>query len=426
MEFPLSVAVPLDLTQYIHAGDTVLVGQATSEPQTLTGLLVEQRAAFGGITVFLGAMFSDTFQPEHADHLDFTGIGGIGTNAVLARAGILDVVPSHVSMLPGLIESGRLPVDVVLLQVAPPDERGLHSLAMVGDYLPAAISRARTVIAEINDQLPRTCGPDAVDRSDIDVAIRTSRPAVTIPDRSAGPAEDAIAALIEPLVPDGAVLQLGVGGVPQAVAGRLVTKSDLSVHSGVVGDWIVDLQEAGVVTNARKPIDTGVTVTGGLFGTAKLFDFADSNPAIELRSIAYTHNPSVLRQLRGLIAINSAIEVDLSGQVNAEVVGGAYVGAVGGQVDFVRAAMASPGGRSIIALPSTARKGSASRIVAMLSDSPVTTARSDADLVVTDYGVADLRGLSLRRRAEVLIEVAHPDFREDLRAQMRGRRIQDS
>lgn len=422
MEFPLSLAGPLDLTDYIHGGDTVLVGQATSEPQTLTRWLVEQRADFGGITVFLGAMFSDTFQPEHADHLHFTGIGGIGTNAVLGRAGILDVVPSHVSMLPALIESGRLPVDVVLVQVAPPDERGLHSLATVGDYLPAAISRARTVIAEINDQLPRTCGPDAVNPSRIDVAIRTSRPAVTVPGRRAAPAEDAIAALIEPLVPDGAVLQLGVGGVPQAVAGRLLTKSDLSVHSGVVGDWIVDLQEAGVVTNARKPIDTGVTVTGGLFGTTTLFGFADDNPAIELRSISYTHNPAVLRQLPGLIAMNSAIEVDLSGQVNAEVVGGAYVGAVGGQVDFVRAAMASPGGRSIIALPSTARKGSASRIVAMLSENPVTTARSDADLFVTEYGVADVRGLSLRRRAEVLIEVAHPDFREDLRAQMRGRR----
>lgn len=423
MELPLSAAPPLDLTQYIRPGDTVLVGQATGEPRTLTELLVEQRGALGGITLFLGAMFSDTFRPEHADHLHFTGIGGIGTNAALTRAGMLDVLPCHVSTLPALIESGHLPVDVVLVQVAPSDRTGLHSLATVGDYLPPAIAKARTVIAEINDQLPRSCGPNALDPRRIDVAIRTSRPAVTVPNRGAGHVEDTMAGLIEPLVPDGAVLQLGVGGVPQAVAARLSTKNDLGVHSGVVGDWIVDLHQAGVVTNARKPIDTGITVTGGLFGTTKLFGFADSNPDIELRPISYTHDPAVLRQLRGLIAINSALEVDLSGQVNAETVGGAYVGAVGGQVDFVRAAMGTPGGRSIIALPSTARKGSASRIVTTLSESPVTTARSDADLILTEYGVADLRGLSLRRRAEALIELAHPDFRDELRVHTRGRRI---
>ena len=407
---------PIDLRDFLRPGDTVLWGQGTGEPRTLTEALIEQRARLGGINVFLGSTFSDTLKPEHADHLRFFGIGGIGTNAVLARAGVLDVLPCHISSIPGLIESGRLPVDVVFAQLSPVGPDGRHSLGLVGDYLSAAMARARTVIAEVNDQVPRMLGEGSVHPGELAHVLHTSRPPVYVASPRPGSAEERIGALVGALVPDGAVLQLGVGSVFHAIGSSLTGKQDLSVHSGVVGDWIVDLMQTGAVTNALKGIDKGVTVTGAVFGTRRLYDFVHENPAIQLRPISYTHNPTVLRRLDHLIAINSAVEVDVTGQVNAETLAGCHIGAVGGQVDFVRAAMASPGGRSIIALPSTARRGEVTRIVPKLADAVVTTPRSDADLVVTEHGVADLRGLPLRERARRLIAIADPRFRADLEA----------
>lgn len=399
----------------------MLVGQATGEPLTLTGTLVEQRGSLGGVQVFLGATFASTFGPEQADHLRFAAIGGIGTNAALARAGVLDVLPCHVSTLPELISSGRLSVDVVLVQLSPLGPEGLHSLGLVGDYLSPAIDRARVVIAEINEQVPYTLGAGAVHPDQLDAVVHTSRTPVFVEPPRVGPAEAAIGELIATLVPDGAVIQLGVGAVPYAVAKGLSAKRDLGVHSGVVGDWIVDLMESGVVTNMSKAVDRGITVTGALFGTRRLYDYAHRNPSLQLRPISYTHDVAVLRQLDRLMAINSAVEVDLTGQVNAETVGGVHIGTVGGQVDFVRAAMASRGGRSIIALPSTARGGQVSRIVGHLADGVITTARSDADLVVTEHGVADLRGMTLRQRAEQLIAIADPRFKAELQAGLEGR-----
>lgn len=411
----------LDLARFIRPGDTVLVGQGTGEPRTLTEALVRQRALLGGIRVFLGASYGGTFRPEHADHLHFLGIGGMAGNAVLTRAGVLDVLPCHISALPGLISTRRLAVDVVLVQVAPSGPDGAHSLGLMGDYLTPAIARARTVIAEINEQVPRTVGPGALLPSQFDASVHSSREPATLSATTEGPAARRIGELVAGLIPDGAVLQLGVGAVPQAVARGLSAKRDLSVHSGLVGDWIIDLHDSGVVTNAGKPIDTGVSITGGLLGSARLSRFADGNPQLQLRPITYTHDPQVLRRLPDLIAVNAAVEVDLSGQVNAETLGGHHIGAVGGQVDFVRAAAASPGGRSVIALPATARGGTVSRIVVTLPDGVVTTARSDTELVVTEYGVADLRGLPLRERAAALIAVAHPQFREDLMQQLAER-----
>lgn len=408
----------VDLRGVIRPGDTVLWGQGTGEPRTLTEALVRQRAELGGIRVFLGSMFSDTLEPGHADHLRFSGIGGMGANAALSRAGVLDVLPCHISAVPGLIESGRLPVDVMMVQVSEAGADGRHSLGLVADYVGAALARARTVVAEINDQVPRTCGA-WVEPGCFDVVVRSSRPPVMVADVEPGPAEERIAALVASLVPDGAVVQLGVGSIAGPVGRALAGKRDLGIHAGVIGDWAADLMEAGAVTNSRKAVDTGRTVTGGLFGTRRLYDFAHDNPAIELRPLSYTHDPAVLGRLDGLVAINSAVEVDLGGQVNAETVNGVHVGAVGGQVDFVRAALASKGGRSVIALPSTAKGGRKSRIVLRPGDGVTTSARSDADTVVTEYGVADLRGATLSLRAERLIAVAHPAFREELESAIR-------
>lgn len=409
-----------DLAAFVRPGDAILWGNGTGEPQTLTEALVEQRANLGGVDVFLGATFSDTLKPEHADHLRFVGIGGIGSNARLARAGVLDVLPCHVSALPSLIESGRLPVDLVFVQLSRIGSEGRHSLGLVADYLPPAMKRARAILAEVNDQVPYVVG-EAVSPSELSHVLHTSRPPVFVSSPPPGPVEQRIGSLVGSIIPDGAVLQLGVGSVPHAIASSLATKRELSIHSGIVGDWIVDLTEAGAITNARKPVDSGITVTGAVFGTRRLYDFVHENAAIQLRPVSYTHSPAVLGQLSPLFAINSALEVDLTGQVNAETVGGYHVGAVGGHVDFSRAAMLSPGGRSIVALPSTARRATVSRIVTRLSDGVITTPRSDADLVVTEHGIADLRGVPVRERAKRLIAIADPRFRDQLMSDVRSR-----
>jgi len=223
-----------------------------------------------------------------------------------------------------------------------------------------------------------------------------------------------LAAHVAGLIPDGATIQLGVGGLPVAVCRALEHHKDLGVHSGVISDIVADLVEKGVVTNARKGVDVGRIVTGGLFGSRRLMDFADGNDAIEIRCSEYTHNQQALSRLPNLYAINSGIEVDVTGNVNSEIAAGRYLGAIGGLPDFVRGAAASPGGRAIIALPSTTPDGKHSRIVATLAGRPISIARGDADLVVTEYGVADLRGRSFSERAERLRAIAHPDFRDRL------------
>jgi acetyl-CoA hydrolase len=216
------------------------------------------------------------------------------------------------------------------------------------------------------------------------------------------------------VIPDRATVQLGIGALPVAVARALAGHRELGIHSGVISDVVADLVEKGVVTNACKGRDAGRIVTGGLFGTSRLYRFADGNDAVAMRSVEYTHNRAIAESLHRFHTINSAIEVDLTGQVNAEVAGGRYLGAVGGQVDFVRGGMASPDGRSIIALPASTGDGAQSRIVATLGNAPVTTARSDVDLIVTEFGVADLRGCGLRERARRMISIADPKFREML------------
>lgn len=403
----------IDLSTLIRPDDALLVGQGTGEPVTLTEALVQKRAKMHGVGVFLGATYAGTFTPEHVDHLRFSSIGGLGKNAALARAGALDVLPCHASELPVAIESGRLPVDVVLLQVSPPGPDGRHSFGLVADYLQPAIAKARVVIAEVNERVPRTNG-SSVHPSELDHVIHTSRPLISVAPPEFDPIAQRIGEHVASLLPPRPVLQLGLGKVGYAVAAALHDRRDVALHGGVVGDWLVDLYAAGAVDNSHKAIDSGTTVTGTVVGTQRLYDFVDDNEEVELRGIAHTHAVRTLVRLPRFIAVNAALEVDLTGQVNAEVLGGRHVGAVGGQVDFVRAAMASPEGRSIIALPSATRGGDTSRIVPRLEDGVVTTSRADADVVVTEHGVADLRGRTVRERARRLIAIADPRHREQL------------
>jgi acyl-CoA hydrolase len=403
----------LDLARYIRPGDTIIIGQGCAEALTLSETLVRQRAALGRVRLFLGPAFAGSFRPEHADHLAFAGYAASGSNQALARAGLLDIVPCHYSELPALFREPRHAAEVVLLQAAEAADGRLF-LGMANDHQIDAARRARSVIAEINRLVPETPGTELPPDIRIDVAVRTARAPAMLPPAALGATETAIARHVAALVPDGATIELGIGALPDAILATLTGHRDLGIHSGMLGDGVVTLAESGALTNARKPIDRGVSIGGLLFGTRRLFDFAHRNPSLRLMPPAYTHGHEVLRRLPDFIAVNSAIEADLTGQVNGEMLAGAYLGAVGGQVDFLRGARAAPGGRSIIALPATARGGSASRIVASLGDGVVTSLRADMDAIVTEHGVAELRGLSLSQRARRMIAIAAPHFREAL------------
>lgn len=403
-----------DLTDVIRPGDGVLWSQGTGEPRTLTEAFVRDLPAYPGVELFLGGTFSDTLADADLSAAHVTVLGGAGANARLAPPGRLDVLPCHVSTVPRLIEQGAIRADVVLIQVAPAGADGDHSLGVIADYVHEAIARARVVVAEVNERMPRTAGDTRVPASAIDRCVPSDRPLVAIAPPPPGPVEQAIAAHVAELVPDGAALQVGVGTVPNAILACLRDHRDLGLHSGAVGDELVELVACGAMTNARKRSDRGVAVAGALFGTERLYDFAHENPGLAVRALRHTHDPRTIAALGAFVAINGALEVDLTGQVNAETLRGRHVGAVGGQVDFVRAAMAAPEGRSIIALPATGARGAASRIVARLADGVVTTARSDADVVVTEHGAAHLRGCSLQERARRLIAIADPAFRDEL------------
>jgi acyl-CoA hydrolase len=406
-------AADLDLTSIVRPGDQIVWGQATGEPLTLTETLVAQRADLGGVSVFLGAGFSDTLQPEHADHIRLRGFGAIGTHRRLAKAGVLEIVPCHIGQIGRYIDDGAIACDVAFVQVSPADAQGRHSFGVINDYVQSAVRRARVVVAEVNDRVPWTTCEGYLPREKVDVVVETSRPVAEVKPRPAGPVEQAIAGHAAAYIGDGATLQMGIGAIPDAILQCMGDRRDLGLHSGMVSDAVVDLIERGVLTNAAKPFDRGVSVAGSLIGTERLYRFAHLNPAIVLKPSRFTHGAAVLGQIPRLIAINAAIEVDLTGQVNAEQAGDDYVGGVGGQADYVRAGHRSPGGRSIIALPATARGGSVSRIVPRI-EAGVTTARSDADIVVTEFGAADLRAQPLAERARRMIAIAHPAFRETL------------
>ena len=403
----------LDLSSLVKPGDVVVCGQLTAEPATLTRRLVAQKGKIGPLTCFLGGMVSDTFAPDRSEGIAFASYGAIGTNVALSRAGHLDIVPTHYSALERAFRIGERRADVVLLQLAPPPPgRSGYSLSLANDYVSCAARHARVVIAEVHRDAPWTYGATLPDDIRPDVLVAAEAPPRTLEAPRLGEVEAAIARHVATLVPDGACLQFGVGAVPLAALSALGGHRDLGIHSGVMGDACVDLIERGIITNARKPIDAGISVTNTVLGTRRLFDHVHDNAAVAVRAASDTHDHRRIAAIPSFRAINSAIEIDLTGQVNSEVAGGAYVGAVGGLVDFVRGALASEGGRSIVALPATARGGATSRIVPAVTT--VTSARSDADLVVTEYGVAELRGASLEERALRLIAIAAPHHREML------------
>jgi acetyl-CoA hydrolase len=414
MKTPATLAPEaLDFARLIQAGDTVFWAQATAEPVFLTGLLNAQAPRCPPFRLFFALTFADDFAADHPNvTVSALGGGGAGRRFFAANAG--NVIPANISGLCGLIADGHPRVDVVLLQVSGPDKAGNYNVGIGIECLREAIAGARLVIAQLNPALPWTSGDTLIDGGMIDILVPAAHPVLELPARSIGPVETAIAGHVATLVPDRATLELGIGLIPEAVTAALGKKRGLGIHSGAIGDGVADLMASGVVDNRHKEIDAGVTVTLMLMGTRRLYAFADRNPRIEIRSPRYTHDALVLGQFRRFVAINSALDIDLTGQVNAETVAGHSVGLTGGQMDFVRAATRAPEGRSIIALPSTSRDRAHSRIVARLADGVVTTPRADADCVVTEHGIAELKGRTLAERARALIRVADPAFRAEL------------
>ena len=414
----ISEASDLDLSQFLQPGDRIVMGHACGEPTTLVEALIDQGRDIGGLSAFIATSFSGLFTPEATDSFSLSSMGAIGALRSLTEEHKLSVIPCHVSQIGPMIEAGTIGCDVAFVQVAAADVNGNHSFGLVSDYVQAAVAKARFVIAEVNEQVPFTHG-ELLPAAKIDYAVPVSRPPVEVPSARSRETDEAIAKYAAAYVEDGSVIQTGVGAVPDAVLRLLHDRKDLGVHSGMLGDGLVELVEAGAVTNARKRIDGGVSISGALIGTRRLYEFAHRNPQIRMCTTSYTHDAAVLARLDKLVTINSAIEVDLTGQVNAEQSGSAYLGGTGGQADFVRAGARSAGGHAIIALPATAQGGTVSRITVNLSG-PVTTARSDVDVIVTEFGAAELKGQTLAARTRRLIAVAHPDFQEELERAARG------
>ena len=416
MRMPRELAITeLDFAKLIRPGDRIAWGQGAGEPSSLVIELLAQRHRFGPAEIFLGGVRSaKTLRAEHADVLRFTSFGAMGNLRTLAEANSLHVLPTHLSRIHDYFEQGLLRADVVLVQLSPPDGTGACSYGIGNDFQVAAMTSARTVIAEVNNQLPWTWCEGGVDLSRVDYLVHTSVAPPWGKPQPVGAVEEAIAGHLGHYIEDGTTIQIGVGAIPDAVLAHLDDRRDLGFHSGLINDRVAELMRRGIITNARKPIDPGVTITGALLGTKLLYDFADHNPAIRVCPWKHTHRAEILARLDKFFALNSAIEVDLTGQVNAEFAGDAYIGGIGGQGDFIRGAQLAERGRSAIALPATARNGSASRIVAAIERGVITTARGDADLIATEFGVADLRGQPLEERVRRMAAISHPRFREDL------------
>jgi acyl-CoA hydrolase len=381
----------VDLTSVVRPGDSIIWGQACAEPQTLVEALVSQRASLGAVGCFLGSSYSGVLKPEHADHLKLSSYCGTGTNRALADAGVLDILPLPYSQLGPLIRDRKIRCDVLLLQVSPPNARGEYSLGLAADYLVPALDVCRAIVAEVNDQVPWTHTQRLLAKQDFDLLVESSRPPAMLPARPASDLELAIARNAVAYVPDGAVLEFGIGALPDALCLMLGRHEGLRVHSGGIGDGVIELVRRDVVSRVDGAL---------LIGSKELFDFARDNDRVRLHSCEYTHGADELARQQRFVAVNSAVEVDVTGQVNGELAGGSYVGAVGGALDFVRAANASPGGASIVLLP-------AKRIVERLSG-PVSVPRSEAGIIVTERGAADLRGRTLKERQRLVQALAMP------------------
>ena len=406
----------------IHSGDRVVIAHACGEPPALVKAMVANADAYRDVEiVHMVAMGKGEYcKPEYEKNFRHNAFFMGGSTKKALEEGRADFTPCFFYEVPRRFESD-MPVDVAMVMCTPPDENGKCSLGVSVDYTLAAVKNAKTVIAQINPQMPWTGPYSTIDVEEIDCIVEQEAPIIELQPGPVGEVEKAIGENCAELICDGDTLQLGIGAIPDAVLMFLKGKKDLGIHSEMFSDGVVDLAEAGVITNAKKTLHPGKFIVTFLMGTRKLYDFTDHNPDVELRPVDYVNDPFVAYRNDNLISINSAVQTDLYGQVCAEAIGEKQISGVGGQVDFVRAAAASKGGKSIIAMPSTV-KGKVSKIVPFLdAGAPVTTGRMDVDYIVTEYGIAHLKGHTLRERARALIAIAHPDFRAGLQEEYERR-----
>jgi acetyl-CoA hydrolase len=411
------VTTPERAVEGIRSGERVYIHPGAAEPEVLVRALIARAPSLHQVEVLHLLTLGEAgyVRPGMEPHFRHTAMF-VGANVRDAvNTGRADYMPIFLAEIPALFTSGAMPIDACLIQVSPPDEHGFCSFGVGVDTTKAAAAVARTVIAEVNTEMPRTLGDSFIHVRKLDAVVETSRPILELPRRGAEAVHRSIARHVAGLIEDGATLQMGIGGIPDAVLAELANHRDLGIHTEMFSDGVVDLIEAGVINGERKSLHRGKVVTAFMMGSRRLYRFAHNNPIIEMHPNEYTNDPFVIAANDRMVAINSAIQVDLTGQVCSDSIGTGIYSGFGGQVDFIRGAARSKGGRPIIALPATARDGHVSRLVPMLDPGAgVVTSRADVHYVVTEFGVASLHGRTLRQRAEALIAIAHPDFREML------------
>jgi 4-hydroxybutyrate CoA-transferase len=412
----------------VQSGQRVYIHNGCAEPTELVQALTRRGPELFDVEVVHMATMgiADYSLPEYEGHFRTNAlfIGGNVRRAV--QEGRADYTPIFLGEIEGLFRSGALPIDVALLQCTPPDSYGYMSLGTAVDISITVAQCARHVIVEINDQMPRTLGDAFLHVSRVNAFIETSHPLPEYPKHEVTEQHRAIARNVAELIPDGATIQTGIGGIPEATLALLGNHKDLGIHSEMAPDGVIDLIKAGVINGERKTLHPHKVIAGFVLGSKALFDFIDNNPMFEFHPTAYCNDPFIIAQNDRMVAINSAIEVDLTGQVCSDSMGQMMYSGIGGQVDFLRGAARSKGGVPIIALPSTAKSGSLSRIVPMLQPGAgVVTSRGDVHYVVTEHGVAYLHGKTLRQRVEALIAVADPRFRPELEDAARKSKLLD-
>lgn len=408
---------------HVKSGDTIVPAHAAAEPQYLIEKLLKRKDELTGVRIAQGLNIGDApyAAPEYKDSFINVSFFCGKNNRTCIQEGRGEFMPIHFYAQPRAIREGHLPCDVALVQVTPPDANGYVNMGTSCDQTRVAIEKARVTVAQVNDRMPHLCGDTLVHVSDIDYFVAHNEDIYEIPlISSEDPVAEKIGYNISTLIEDGATLQMGQGTIPNAILKFLENKQDLGIHTEVFSDNLIPLVKAGIVNGKRKSINRGKIISTFVQGTKELYEYVDHNNMIQLMPVDYTNDVAVIAQNDNMVAINSALEVDLMGQVVADAIGSKTFSGVGGQLDFLRGAEQSKNGKPIIALPSTAKKGAISRITAMLKPgTPVTTTRQDVHYVVTEYGIAHLFGKSIKQRAEALIAIAHPKFRQQLRSEFK-------
>jgi acyl-CoA hydrolase len=416
-EYKNKLQTPEEALLCVRSGMRVYIQPGCAEPETLVEALMRRAPYVEDVEIVhmmtMGA--APYVAREMAGHFRHNAmfIGGNVREAI--NEGRADYTPIYLSEIEGLFESGEMPIDVALLTLSPPDPHGFCSFGVGVDTSLTAAKCARYVVAQINDQMPRTFGDSFIHVNELDAIVDSSRPLCEMKQPQITEMQVAIARNVASLIEDGSVIQTGIGGIPDAVLPFLTDRKDLGVHSELVANGVIPLIESGVITGARKNFKPRKIILGFAIGTKPLFSFVDNNPIFEFHPTAYTNDPGLIARNDNMVAINSALQIDLTGQVCSDSIGSQFYSGIGGQVDFLRGASRSKGGKPIIAISSTAKDGTISRIVPMLSPGAgVVTSRGLIRYVVTEYGVAYLHGKTIRQRAQALIDIAHPKFREEL------------